>query len=601
MNKKHLKFVHTSIFVAILISLLMLSSFCVPTQAQSVYPTTDGEPIFTLHLVYPNNNPARIRTAELIAEALPDIGIEVVKHEVTFFEWMLTLLPSMWGNPQPGPPGPYPGSGPSPGWDLGLIGWSLGMEPTWDLYQCGNPFNFMGYCNPDFDDLGLLQQTNFDPISRAEQLSQMQAIIHEDKPQSILSNPVDVVAMDERLTHYEGLVSSRPEVWEGLKKVTVASPVEFNDFNPLWSISYYDYLVIDPMFEGLYNYEANPDSPYFFEMVPQLAKHGFGEDDDDAEMQWSPPQLVPDVPGDITQGATLTVELAESVFADGHEVDKYDVCYTLQCNRDPRIDPFYDYYYVNDIGLTATPHPTENAVIFHFDNPPINYLNALSFQILPMHYWLPHKNAKQAATLYNAGDYPVLPSKEDAFNQGIDTFGSGPYQGRKGSLQFDPEKNEAQLWKHGGSHTKCQSVKQYTVKVESDRETAIAALKAGEVQLLDHTYSLGALRQELEAYPGLKVEFVVSNVMQVMPFNFNNVHLANRDVRVAIELVIDRQAIIDDPGVFDGLGMPTNTFIPIGYPFYDSRFGPGGEYKPRYDVVLARLLLYNAGYTTIIV
>ena len=224
---------------------------------------------------------------------------------------------------QPSPPG-----NPPEGWDLAFIGFSLGMEPVWESYQTFDPVtftgvdNFVGYSNPDYDALGLAQTKELDPAVRAAMLFDLQEIFVVDKPNSILYNPVAVWAMDENLTGFDGFFPDRPEVWEGPPAVTTAIPVEPWNFNPIFSYNYYDFLVLSPMFETLYTREADPNSPNFMQIVPNLAA--------------GPSALVPVDPSDLTKGYTLTVDLEESYFADGHKVDGYDVAWTLQMLRDPR-------------------------------------------------------------------------------------------------------------------------------------------------------------------------------------------------------------------------------------------------------------------------
>ncbi|MFQ5934437.1 MAG: ABC transporter substrate-binding protein, partial [Dehalococcoidia bacterium] len=241
-------------------------------------------------------------------------------------------------------------------------------------------------------------------------------------------------------------------------------------------------------------------------------------------------------------------------------------------------------------------------VTFHSANPPVSFLTAASFPILPMHYWIPHRDSEEASSLYRAdGSYPaeVLPSRDDPFNLGRDTFGSGPYQGRGMGLRYDFREEAATLFAHKGSLTTGEDVQRYVVKVISDRDAAIAALKAGEIQLLHSTYEVADRRQEIEDFPGLKVELFPRLSMQVMGFNFNNPNLAIREVRQAIDLAIPRQMIIDQ--TLDGLGVLNSAFTPVASPFFDPAFGAGGVFGPTFDPARARQILFDAGYTTIVV
>ncbi|UCG02668.1 MAG: hypothetical protein JSW11_01495 [Candidatus Heimdallarchaeota archaeon] len=65
-------------------------------------------------------------------------------------------------------------------------------------------------------------------------------------------------------------------------------------------------------------------------------------------------------------------------------------------------------------------------MIFHFPDPPVGYLEALSsIPVLHMHYWFNHPNSKAEAGLYDPnGKYPqdILQGMfRDAFNRGKTT------------------------------------------------------------------------------------------------------------------------------------------------------------------------------------
>ncbi|MHA1984318.1 MAG: hypothetical protein ACW967_08175, partial [Candidatus Hodarchaeales archaeon] len=152
------------------------------SMLQGDFPTTDGEPIFTLNLIVSTNMLERVVYAYQIADGLREIGIEVVVHEMFVDDAFSLMIPATYGDPgsQPRPYG-APSEG---GWDLGLSAWwrpSIVAE-WWDLFRCYDPGvpesnnSFGGYCNPVFDSyIG-------DPSSYGE----MQRIFYEDRPASII-------------------------------------------------------------------------------------------------------------------------------------------------------------------------------------------------------------------------------------------------------------------------------------------------------------------------------------------------------------------------------------------------------------------------------
>ncbi|MHA2068686.1 MAG: hypothetical protein ACXABY_30350, partial [Candidatus Thorarchaeota archaeon] len=75
------------------------------------YPTIDGEPLFTLHIVVPQSSSLAIEVGNIISESLRDIGIEGVVHPLDFFAIANGLYPedygvSQYGFERPSPTGP---------------------------------------------------------------------------------------------------------------------------------------------------------------------------------------------------------------------------------------------------------------------------------------------------------------------------------------------------------------------------------------------------------------------------------------------------------------------------------------------------------------
>ncbi|MHA2265426.1 MAG: FIMAH domain-containing protein [Candidatus Thorarchaeota archaeon] len=74
------------------------------------YPTIDGEPLFTLHIVVPDSSYVAMESCNIISESLHDIGIEGIVHPLWFFSIMPGLYPEDYGVAQygferPSPPG----------------------------------------------------------------------------------------------------------------------------------------------------------------------------------------------------------------------------------------------------------------------------------------------------------------------------------------------------------------------------------------------------------------------------------------------------------------------------------------------------------------
>jgi peptide/nickel transport system substrate-binding protein len=134
-----------------------------------------GEKIDLTTLVY-SSNPIRIRTAELISEALNKVGI---KNNVKAMD-STTVDSLMW-----------PDFDVSKGrdFDLGVWSWSNTMQlfpdRLVDLFHSDpalGSVNIGGYKNPDFDLLGEKLKNTLDEKERENLIKEMQAFVAEDAP-----------------------------------------------------------------------------------------------------------------------------------------------------------------------------------------------------------------------------------------------------------------------------------------------------------------------------------------------------------------------------------------------------------------------------------
>ncbi|EFV74662.1 hypothetical protein HMPREF1013_05119 [Bacillus sp. 2_A_57_CT2] len=134
-----------------------------------------GNNIDLTNLVY-SGNPIRIRTAELISEALNEIGI---KNSVKAMD-STTVDSLMW-----------PDFDVSKGrdYDLGVWSWSNTMQlfpdRMNDLFHSDpaiGTVNIGGYKNPEFDQLGEKLKQTYDETERLSLIKDMQAFVAEDAP-----------------------------------------------------------------------------------------------------------------------------------------------------------------------------------------------------------------------------------------------------------------------------------------------------------------------------------------------------------------------------------------------------------------------------------
>ncbi len=217
----------------------------------------------------------------------------------------------------------------------------------------------------------------------------------------------------------------------------------------------------------------------------------------------------------------------------------------------------------------------------------IRFKTATAYPLLPLDLssvFIVSKKAEQAPT----GD----------FNSGRAAIGTGPFR----FVEFVPgdhialERNDdywgpKPAWKH------------VTLKIIPNNSARVAALLAGDVQIIEQVPSIDYAK--LKSNPDVSISQIVGNRLIYLaldsfrdqsPFvtDKEGAVLPNnplKDVRVrrALSKAINRQAIVDR--IMDGLAIPAGGLLPEGF------FGVSPKLKPEpFDPEGARKLLTEAGY-----
>ena len=253
-------------------------------------------------------------------------------------------------------------------------------------------------------------------------------------------------------------------------------------------------------------------------------------------------------------------------------------------------------------GLGLTPRSVEvvdpDTVRFTFPSPTPDFATYLDFHVLPMHRWVPHTSTAEAATAYAAlidasGNYVgPLPVMGDAFDDGSETFGSGPYQAEAGGGVWDEAAGTSHLVHYAGSATPTRDVTRLTYRL-IDGDTLQEQLAAGAAWVVDSVFWYSP--DELDGLPATHAFVSTALRYSMAAYNASTAPTQDVLVRRAIDHVFPRGPIIDD--LLGGVGIIARSYISPGSPWYDDEFGPGGSFGPSYDVAAARASMRAAGYT----
>ena len=575
--------------------LLLTSAFSLPaiTLVQS-----QGENLFKITLIVPGPNPSRKAWAEVVENSFDAAGIDAVRVEL---DWDTVYSRAL--TPDTETVGKTYDDG---GFDSLFVGYAMGIDPDpFALYDSSQfpPLgqNYNLWNNSESDRLCQLIKETTDEATRLQYVTQWQELAYNEQPAATILYTQEVVAFDPTALKADPFILYHYPAWPRVKNWELASgttqtsivlaqtgPAPEEGLNPLLSTSYYDLTVYDGVFDALAERE-NLDTKA---LVPALATSWEVASD---EKSW-------------------TVHLRDGVtWHDGVDFTADDVKFT------------FDAYFDDDIGCPTGAFikdiigSKDNIVVvdpltvkFNLPKPYAYFVGGVlappQGYILPKHVlenvaaadWKTH-TFNTASGSYTVGSYTAR-----------GPIGTGPYVYET----YDPTTfsntmtKNANYWNKAALEAAGQfGIETLYVQQIEDSDPAIAALKSGDVDVLDSQYSLQTKLSSIEQPWG---DYVSYDAFGVQELGFNMQHPvfgtgvdtplgkqdptraaeAARYVREAMSHLIPRQTIIDT--ITAGYGSPgLTTPITKVTAGYDNALTPYS-----YDVNLAKSLLAAAGYDT---
>ncbi len=627
MSQKICKEIFAGICLAILVYVTLSSTIPIlfaNVQAQSA-------PIFSVTLIAPTGgNTVRRQYASIITGNMIAVGIDAKLFYVNFDQLANRLFAATAS----------PGSSFSQGgYDIGFIGWGFtAFVPDFRGNFDGRPAylpptgsNYAYYNSPTVNGIFDKLYTSTDTATQVQLTHQFQEQIFNDAPYNYIYEAIDPVPRSSKFTAWgnQGVYSevTFPDIqhWGGSDSLTMAEANDIfpgNNLNPAVtsaSNSFYALYVYGAIMGGSLQ-EADPRCSCY---IPGTAQNITSSPD----------------------GTTWTVNIKPGVmFQDGVEVTADDFVFTQYALNNPNTastslgsNVAYLGSKVTFTFLNGTSRVDDNTgpgvpetdgwwkatskYQFQFHMPAVYAFTSDTYAALtpfPMHIMekFPFSTWDSAPFSTANGPYTYTWDTKQYGGSGSYTatgpVGAGPYE-----LQnYDFTNNIATLTKFPGywNATGLESMGQFSIntyKVQwiSNKDSAIAALKNGQVDLLDWNYALAKDRPTLNQLPNLTIINATELGWQEMGFNMNNPVFgtgtatpagqsdptkaaeAARDIRKAISHMIPRDLIVSD--LLAGAAYPLASFLGPGWGvWYDSTLAPDS-----YDLNAAASLLQQAGYT----
>jgi ABC-type transport system substrate-binding protein len=546
-----------SLFI-IIVSLAMALGTFSALYSMNVIAQEEPEVFFTISLKAPLGYKVREQVGALLAEELPKIGIgvELEYHDFATLLDQVDLAGSTGATASEG------------GVDIFLMGMSPdSTDPagltSWFHSEYVRPEGNNGwrYFDPELDRLleegeNLIEQSEREPIYYRvlEKVKDKAFVVELFYPTFYASKDVNVENCD--LWYDPGYGT-----WE-IRSWTLADKTEADDTTVIYALSTdirniieplseltYDRQVHNVMFDALIQHEWTLLDPQYDGPMPNLAESWDISDD----------------------GLTFTFHLREDVmWHDGVPFTSADVKFTFDAIIDPDTAAADAVYWRENVeSITA---PDEYTVVVKLKRVfPAVWELIFRRCIMPEHILKDIESSEWLTSSYNTGE-DILP-------------GTGPYKlvqwRRDEYFEFEA---------YDDYHLGRPFVDKFFIQIIPDASVGIAALEAGEVQLLPTSYFLDTEYDRLNDNPNIVVQTAVPLWAQQLHINCEHPILQNEWVRNAISHAIPREHIVED--LAGGWAQPATQFVT---PARTWAYNPNLEMTP-YDLDQAKAYMEKAGF-----
>ena len=515
-----------------------------PSQAEAA-----GDPIRPLVLISKPqaNDPAQYQAAQLAMQEWRKLGLKVT----------LQVLPAtqqssvVWMNRTK--------------WDMTtweMVGRPERSDPdelTYSLFYSGladTGYDFVGYKNPEYDQLAQAQRAEEDRDKRADLVKQTQMVIKRDQPYVYLVYPRRSMAFNSEVWDASTVVEEAGigirNFWTFLqakplgaqKDMILNAPQPTSNLSPVHMDAIGSW-VTDMIWDHLMRVDIHGDP------VPWAAE----------SVRWVDPTTVEAVMRDGMK------------FHDGQPVTAEDVQYSFQL---PAVKAKAPQFYPNVANIDQITIVDQRTVRFTLKAPQAAFFTATLSKIalIPKHVWKPIMDSLEGTT-QTVEDY-----REEK------RIGSGPFR----FVHWrDPEEI---MLERNPDHWSPPHLERWILRTVSNQEATLGMLRNSEINFLaiftgDPQNVADLAKQE----PKIKVVTTTDLGFQFIAFNLRRPPFDDTAFRVALSTAISRRIMA--AAAWNGFAEPAGSCVSSALPFWhapDSLLEGG-------DLATSKKLLAAAGYT----
>ncbi|MBI5654050.1 peptide ABC transporter substrate-binding protein [Candidatus Uhrbacteria bacterium] len=387
--------------------------------------------------------------------------------------------------------------------------------------------------NADPDHALVVSVTSPDRIPRMDQLRYAMQLLSQNERRVLLGAAVLLIlSLCTAATLFvQSHTGRQPAVGGTYTEALIGQPKFLNPLDAIANDPDRD--LVRLVYSGLFKYEG-------LETVPDLAE----------SYVWS------------DEGKTLTVKLRNDIFFhDGEQVSTDDVRFTIESIQDQnRKSPLESQF--RNVKLEAQDDKT---IIFRLEKADMSFLSKLTVGLMPAHLWQ---------------DLPAVSARLSDLN--LKPVGSGPYRIKAFTRDSQGSIHSFTLERDDRYYGEKPFIKTVVFQFFVDRRQALDAFKSG---LVDAVAFINATDiEKIGASQRLKNISLELPQETVTFFNLKDKTLANKDVRQALSLAVNREDIVD---AFNGSAQVVTGPFP---------FGPIDASTTASNLDQARELLTKAGW-----
>ncbi|NHJ01351.1 MAG: hypothetical protein EAX86_04370 [Candidatus Heimdallarchaeota archaeon] len=614
MKKKNLLF--ALVFVAFFLPLYSSAVQSVPAAV---------EPLISVHAIAPTNNPQRAMYAQLMEQELPKIGIEVELDLISWPALLTRAATSEVGvyseggydiahfGMSLGSPAGHPGdsmlgvyhSGAVPPNGFNCMYWSV--NPGHNNLRAAESDALIEAINSE------LNQT----LSR-EMLLEWQEVYYDVLPNIMVYNLLEVHAVSKGISGYDPVnpalysiedIRMDPATYTGtMGTVVLASSAPPTNFLQMIINDVYSQYCANPAMDALVGLTPSrtvvlPTGTTYEDWM--MANYGV-----DLPLQ-NYPRIAQDLGFYSEDGLNFTVSLRDDAYwHDGEQVDAWDVAFTYQAVLTPDVgsdeysnlrlalgdddkENLHGNYSFQVKDLDDNGHFETISIIFDITYAPF-LTDYFGYALHPEHIlgdpvdhgflvdgtFDPNTKWQVAPAEWSSHSYNTADPSDPGGLEGPIGCGSLVfYDFDQTSRVLELRKFENIKWDHGTGtwlegETASGGLSHYLVAdgelddmadvakvIPASLDAALAEMKAGDVNILDHQFSMGNIFDELQAEPTIVTAQTPATGWQCIYPNPKQPDLAKKGVRHAISHVVPRDDIVNY--LFDGLAFHGYTPVPI--------------------------------------